>query len=216
MVKFSYLWANLIRARTCLWLKDWLPLLHLWPNPTSLKARITVMSDNNLHVSYQSCFSIAGAIPSRPSITRVAQRLFSWFARSFGCPLLCLSISPLASFLKCTTKDWFMPTKVATLQVKTLLLNCTKAWCLCSWNNGGVRLQTILQIAPRVLWNQSYTMHKKSHNVLNYTMHTKMSMLKEWRQTKASIINPNHFKISYLKNPIFFSFFGFTFMYLIT
>ena len=31
-------------------------------------------------------------------------------------------------------------------------------------------------------------MHKKSHDVLNYAMHIDMSMLEEWRQTKASII----------------------------
>ena len=44
------------------------------------------------------------------------------------------------------------------------------------------------QIAPHILWNQGYTIHKKSHDVVSYTMHTKMSMLEEWRQTKASIV----------------------------
>ena len=56
--------------------------------------------------------------------------------------------------------------------IETPLLNFTKVWCFYSWDNGGIHLQTILQIAPHVLWNQDYTMHKKSHNVLNYAMHT--------------------------------------------
>ena len=42
----------------------------------------------------------------------------------------------------------------------------------------------ILQIAP----HQGYTMRKKSHDILKYTMHTEMSMLEEWRRTKASTI----------------------------
>jgi len=82
-----------------------------------------------------------------------------------------------------------MPTKTTTLRVKTPLLNRIKAWCFCSWDNGGIQLQMILQIAPHIRWsNQGYTMHKKSHDVLNYTMHTKMSMLEEWRQTKTSSV----------------------------
>jgi hypothetical protein len=81
-----------------------------------------------------------------------------------------------------------MPT-TTTLQVERLLLSCTKAWCFCSWDNKDIRLQTILQIAPHKLWNQGYTMHKKSHDVLNYTMHTEMSMLEELRWTKASTLN---------------------------
>ena len=83
-----------------------------------------------------------------------------------------------------------MPTKTTTLRVKTPLLNRIKAWCFCSWDNGGIQLQMILQIAPHIRWsNQGYTMHKKSHDVLNYTMHTEMSMLEELRWTKASTLN---------------------------
>ena len=67
------------------------------PNLASLKAHLTIMSNNNLHVLDQSCFVVANAIPSRPSVTRVTQRLFSRFARSFGRHPLCLSISPLHS-----------------------------------------------------------------------------------------------------------------------
>ena len=77
---------------------------------------------------------------------------------------------------------------MATLQVETPLLSCTKSWCFHFWDNGGIWLQTILQIAPHVLWNQGYTMHKKFHNVLNYTMHTNMWMLEDWQQTKASTV----------------------------
>ena len=76
-----------------------------------------------------------------------------------------------------------------------------------------MRLQTILQIAPYILWNQCYTMHKKSHDVLNYAMHIEMPMLEEWQQTKASnvtlttstffileTLNPFHFLVSHLCN----------------
>ena len=58
----------------------------------------------------------------------------------------------------------------------------------------------------RVLWNQGYTMHKKSHNVLNYTMHIEMSMLEEWWWTKASIVtlNTSTFPILETLNPFYF------------
>ena len=109
--------------------------------------------------------------------------------KSFGCPLLRLSISPPTSFLRCATEDWLMPTTTTTLRVERPLLSCTKAWCFCSWDNKDIWLQTNLQNAPHELWNQGYTMHKKSHDVLNFRMHTKMSMLKELRWTKASTLN---------------------------
>ena len=105
------------------------------------------------------------------------------------------------------------PLKGATLRVETLLLSCTKAWCFCSWDNGDMQLQTILQIAPHVLWNQGHKMHKKFHDVLNYTMHTEMLMLEEWWWTKANTLtlttltftiletlNPFHFLVSHLCN----------------
>ena len=68
-------------------------------NLTSFKACLTVMSNNNLHISNRSCFVVANAVPNQPSVTRVTQSLFSRFARSFGCLPLCLSISPPTSFL---------------------------------------------------------------------------------------------------------------------
>ena len=111
------------------------------------------------------CFVVTNAVPSRPSITRVAQRLFSRPTRSFGHPPLCLLISSPASFLRLATKDWLMPAKAATLWVETLILGCTKVWCFCSWDNKGIWLQMIIQIAPHILWNQGYIMHKKSHDV---------------------------------------------------
>ena len=83
----------------------------------SITKHLTLMLDNKLHVSNRSYFVVTNTIPSEPLITRVTQRLFSWFARSFGRPPLCLSISPPTSFLKCTIEDWFMPTKAATLRV---------------------------------------------------------------------------------------------------
>jgi hypothetical protein len=91
--------------------------------------------------------------------TRVIHCLFSRFARNFRRPPLCLSISPPTSFLRCATEDWLMSIKAAILQVVTPFLSCT---------NGGKRLEMILQIAPHVVWNQGYTTHKKSHDVLNY------------------------------------------------
>ena len=94
MVQFSYLWANLKRVRTCLSFKN-VFLCHTYaPNPTSLKAHLTVMSNNNLLVSYRICFDVANAIQSWPSIPRVTQHLFSRFARSFGHPPLYVSILP--------------------------------------------------------------------------------------------------------------------------
>ena len=55
-------------------------------------------------------------------------------------------------------------------------------------------------------------MHKKSHDVLNYTMHTKMSMLEEWQQTKASIVNLTTLTFPILETLFPFHFFGSTFM----
>ena len=56
------------------------------PNPTSLKARLIVMSVNNLLVTNRSYFVVAHAVPSQPSVTRVTQCLFSRSSRSFGRP----------------------------------------------------------------------------------------------------------------------------------
>ena len=128
---------------------------------------------------------------------------------------LSLNVAP-TSFLKFATKDWLMHTKTATLQGETLLLSCTKTWCLCSSDNTAIWLQTILQIAPHILWNQGYTMHKKSHNVLNYTMHTTMSMLEVWRQTKVSIATLTTLTFPILKTLKLFHFLVFAVMQLIT
>jgi hypothetical protein len=189
MVQFSHVWANLRHVRTCLQLIDNFFCCTCAPNPTSLKAHLTVMSDNNLFVLRWTCFVVVDALPSRPSVIRVTQRLFSRSARSFGHPPLYLSILPTTSFLICAKEDWLMLPKSTTLQVETPLLNWTKVWCFYSWDNGGIWPQMILQIVPCVLWNQGYTMHKKSHNVLSYAMHKEMSMLEEWHQTKASIVH---------------------------
>ena len=59
-------------------------------------------------------------------------------------------------------------------------------------------------------------MPKKSRDTLNYTMHTKMSMLEGWRRTKASTITltTSTFRILETLNP--FHTFGFTFKQSIT
>ena len=49
-------WANRKRARTYLRLIIGFHCYICAPNPTSLKARLTLMLDNNLHVSYHICF----------------------------------------------------------------------------------------------------------------------------------------------------------------
>ena len=92
MVQISYLWASLKHARTCLWLRIGFFCYNCAPNPTSLKARLIVMSDNNLHVPDRSCFVVADAIPSRPPVIRVTQHLSSHSTRRFGCPPLYHSI----------------------------------------------------------------------------------------------------------------------------
>ena len=159
---------------------------------------------------------VANAILTRPLVTRVTQRLFSRSARSFGCPPLCLRASPPTSFPICTRKDWLVPTTAATLRVQTPLLSCIKAWCFYFWDNGSIQLQMILQIAPHVLWNEGYTMHKKSHDALNYAIHTKMLMLEDWRWTKASIVTLTTTTFPILETLKPFSFFDVTSMQLIT
>ena len=64
------------------------------PNPTSLKTRLTMMLDDNLFVSDQSCFVVAKAFPNWPSVSRVTQHLFSWYVRSFGHSSLFLNLAP--------------------------------------------------------------------------------------------------------------------------
>ena len=62
------------------------------------------------------------------------------------------------------------------------------------------------------IMNQGYTMHKKSCDILNYIMHTKMSLLEEWQWTTAlttsifpilEILNLFYFLISHLCNWLF-------------
>ena len=79
-----------------------LPLLHL-----CIQSNLSQSTPHN-DVIQQTCFAVANVVPSQPSVTRVAQRLFSRSARPFGHPPLCLSISPLISFLKYTTEYWLI------------------------------------------------------------------------------------------------------------
>ena len=145
-----------------------LPLLHMCTQ--SSFSQSTPHSDARQQFTCFRSKLFCCQVPSGPSVTRVTQRLFSWFA-SFGRLFFLYQSHPLHPSSDALEKDWLMPTKATTLQVETPLLSCTKAWCFYSWDNRGIRLQTILQIAPHILWNQDYTMHKKSHDILNYTMH---------------------------------------------
>jgi hypothetical protein len=110
--------------------------------------------DNNLFVLDRSDFVVVDVVASQPLVTRVTQRLFSWSTRSFERLPICLSSSPPTYFFRCATKDWLMPTKVATLQVKMLLTSCTQSLVLLFVRQWGIWLQKILQIAPHVPWNQ--------------------------------------------------------------
>ena len=168
--------------------QNWYPLLHLCTQSSLSQSTPHSDAKQQFTCFISKLFCCSNVVPSPPSVTRVTQCLFSQSTRIFGCPPLCLSILPFTSFLGCAIEDWLMSIKVSALHVETLLLSYTKAWCFCSWDNGYMWLQIILQIAPHVLWNQGFIMHKKSHNVLNYTMHTKMLMLEDWRQTKMSIV----------------------------
>ena len=68
MVQFSYLWANLERMRTCLRLINGFLCCTCAPNLTSLKTRLKLMLDNNLHVSNRTCFVVVDAVLSPPSV----------------------------------------------------------------------------------------------------------------------------------------------------
>jgi hypothetical protein len=81
-----------------------------------------------------------------------------------------------------------------------------------AWDNVGIWLQTILQIAPHNIMEPRLHNAQKSHNILNYMMHTKMSMLEEWQQAKENIVTLTTSTFLILKNHKSFSFFGFAFM----
>ena len=154
-----------------------------------------------LHVSDRSCFVVVDAVPSRSSVTKMTQCLFSWSARSFEHHPLCLSNSPLASFLRCGSKDWLMPTKATTFRVKTPLLSCIIVWCFYSWDNGGIRLQN--DSTNRT----SRTMKPRLHNVQEtsqpYQLRNAHKDVHVGRVAvnKNEYCNPNHFNIPYFRNP---------------
>ena len=85
MIQFSYLWANLMRARTCLRLINGFLCCICTPNLAFLKARHTMTSINNKFVSHSSCFVVANAVPSRPLVIRGTQHLFSWSIETWVC-----------------------------------------------------------------------------------------------------------------------------------
>ena len=87
----------------------WFLLLHCAPNPTSLKARLTMMSDNNLPISYWSCFVVAYAIPSQSSVTRVTQRLFYRLQEALDALLFASRSCPLYPSSNALHKIGFCP-----------------------------------------------------------------------------------------------------------
>ena len=183
MVQLSYFWANLRHARTCLQIIICFLCYICAFNPSSFKARLIVMLDK-LFISFRPNMFCCCRCNSKLTFSnRIDTMPLLSVYKKFKTPFY-LSFNLVLYILRCTTKDWLMPTKTTTLQVETLLLSCDKAWCFCFWDNGGIRLQTILQLAPHIVWNQGYTMHKKSHDVLNHTMHIEMLMLEEWRRQK--------------------------------
>jgi hypothetical protein len=169
------------------------------PNPTYLKARLTVMSDNNLQVSNWECY----AIQNWPSVRRVTQCRFSQSARSFGHPPLCLSISPSTCFLGCATEDWLMPTKATTLRVETPFLSCTKVLCF------------VLETTEAYNYKRFYKLHLTYYGTKT-TQCTRSLTTFQLRNAhrdvdvgrvaanKSEYYNPTHFNISYIRNPIFF------------
>ena len=189
MIQFPYLWANLKHLRTCLRLIIVFLCYTCAPNLAFLKTYITVMSDNKSPISNKICFVVAYAVPSWSSVTRVTQRSFFPFTKALDVVLFVSQSRPLHPPSNAQRKIASYPLQRQLWIVNCApLLSCTKAWCLHSWDNQGIRLQMILQNAPHVLWNQGYIIHKISYNVLNYTMHTHMLMLEKWRRTKMSIV----------------------------
>ena len=162
-----------------------LPLLHLCTQ--SIFSQSTPHSDVKQQYTYfKSKLFCCRICTSKLTFNNKSdtQFLFSQFVRSFGCPPLCLSISPLHPSSNALQQIGSCALNQQTWWVNTPLLSCTKAWCFWYWDNGDIWLQMILLIAPHVLWNQGYTMHKKYHDVLNYAIHTKMSMSEDWRWQK--------------------------------
>jgi hypothetical protein len=76
-----------------------------------------------------------------------------------------------------------------------------------AWDNLGIWLQTIIQIVPHSIMKPRVHNAQKSHDILNYMMHTKMSMLEEWQQAKENIVILTTSTFLILKNLKSFSFF---------
>ena len=94
-VQSSYLWANPKCGRTYLRLIIGFLCCTCAPNLASLKAQLTMMSDNNLHVSNQSCFVVTDAVPNLLLVIRVTQWLFCQYARNLDAILFVSQSRPL-------------------------------------------------------------------------------------------------------------------------
>jgi hypothetical protein len=171
-----------------------------------------VVLGNNLHVSKWTCYIIANAIPSHTSITRVILCFFSRFARSFGRPLLHFSISPpyilphmpYRRLAHAHYNDNFASRKTASKLHQSLVLlflrqqrhTATNDFTNCTSQTMEPRLHNAQEISRR---SQLHNAHRDV-NVRRVAVN------------KSKYFECNHFDISYFRNPIHFSLFGFTFL----
>ena len=135
--------------------------------------------------------------------------------KNFGRPSLCLSILPPMSFLKCAIEDWYMPTKSTTARGNTasklhqsLVLLFLKQWRHMATNNS--TNYTSRTMEPRPHNAQKILRRSKLRNA-----HRDVNVGRV-ATNKSKYCNPNHFNISYFRNPKPFSLVGFTFMQLIS
>ena len=132
--------------------RKWLPLLHL-----CTQSNFSQSTPHNDVRQQFTCFK------SKLFCCHKCNSKSAFSSKSDTTPLLLvwkklwtpssLSISFPTSFLKCAIENWLMTTKATTLQVETPLLSLV--FLICSWDKEGIRLQTILQVAPNVLWTKA-------------------------------------------------------------
>ena len=184
---------NMFRTR------NWLPLLHLCTQSN--------LSQNTPHsdvIQQLSCFNSKLFWCRKCSFKltfnyKSDNNVFSLGLQEALDALLFVSQSHPTSFLRCATKDWLMPTKAATLRVETPLLSCTKVWCFCSSDNGG--LITTVKTSTNCT---SHTMEPVLHNAHRISRHSQLRKahtnvdVGRVATNKNEYCNPNHFNISYL------------------
>jgi hypothetical protein len=136
-VQFLYLWAKLNLARTCLLARRGF-LLHTSTQPTSLKARLKVMSNVykfflkvvlQLHLPFWDNQQWQGA------------HQFASLAILKPLDVLLFAFLTLISLLIWATVDWLIPSESATFFVESPLLSCTNALCFNDSHNRGIEIQ---------------------------------------------------------------------------